>query len=91
MAVNPESLLDYSNFVKRIVSTEKLNHFDKDGMVAVVEYGVKLAGRQNKISTQFHQVADILREAARINGLRNYDVWFKMIGKPDPRPGRGRR
>jgi len=63
MNVNSESLLDYSNFVKRIVSTEKLNRFDKDAMAAVVEYGVKLAGKQNKISTQFNKVADILREA----------------------------
>ncbi|OAL25673.1 hypothetical protein AYO22_04662 [Fonsecaea multimorphosa] len=36
------------------------------------------------------EVADILREAARINGLEDYDVWFKMIGKPDPRLNRGR-
>lgn len=31
------------------------------------------------------EVAEILREAARVNGLEDYDVWFKMIGRPDPR------
>ncbi|KAJ9604787.1 hypothetical protein H2200_010902 [Cladophialophora chaetospira] len=31
------------------------------------------------------EVAEILREAARVNGLDNYDVWFDMIGRPDPR------
>jgi hypothetical protein len=31
------------------------------------------------------EVAEILKEAARVNGLEDYDVWFKMIGKPDPR------
>jgi hypothetical protein len=31
------------------------------------------------------EVAEILTEAARVNGLEDYDVWFKMIGKPDPR------
>ncbi len=31
------------------------------------------------------EVAEILREAARVNGLDKYDVWFEMIGSPDPR------
>jgi hypothetical protein len=31
------------------------------------------------------EVAEILREAARVNGLEDYDVWFKMIERPDPR------
>ena len=33
------------------------------------------------------EVAEILREAARVNGLEDYDVWFRMIGRPDPRMG----
>ncbi|KIW34645.1 uncharacterized protein PV07_01412 [Cladophialophora immunda] len=31
------------------------------------------------------EVAEILKEAARVNGLEDYDVWFRIIGKPDPR------
>lgn len=31
------------------------------------------------------EVAEILREAARVDGLDNYDVWFGMIGRPHPR------
>jgi len=36
------------------------------------------------------EVAEILREAARINDLENYDVWFEMIGRPDSRLARAR-
>jgi lon-related putative ATP-dependent protease len=63
MDVNQESLMDYQNFINRIVSTEELLNFNKNAMVSVVEYGVRLAGKQGKISTQFNHVADILREA----------------------------
>ncbi|ETI24193.1 hypothetical protein G647_03562 [Cladophialophora carrionii CBS 160.54] len=31
------------------------------------------------------EVAEILTEPARVNGLEDYDVWFKMIGRPDHR------
>ena len=33
-------------------------------MAAVIEYGVRLAGRQKKLSTEFHRITDILREAS---------------------------
>ena len=36
---------------------------DKSGMAAVVEYGVRLAGRQKKLSTRFYLIADLLKEA----------------------------
>ena len=35
------------------------------------------------------EVAEVLKEAARIDGLEDYDVWFKMIGEPDPRQRQG--
>lgn len=35
------------------------------------------------------EVADILNEAAHVTGLRDYDVWFKLTGKSDPRLARG--
>jgi lon-related putative ATP-dependent protease len=63
MTVNEESLMDYQNFVNRIVGAEKLQNFDQKAIARVVEFGVRLAGKQNKLSTQFNKVADILREA----------------------------
>jgi ATP-dependent Lon protease len=53
----------YVSFIKMICDDEKLHPFDSTGMAAVIEFGVRLAGRQNKISTRFNVIADILREA----------------------------
>ena len=36
---------------------------DRTGIAAVVEYGVRMAGRQKKLSTRFDLIADLLREA----------------------------
>ncbi len=33
------------------------------GVAEVIEYGVRLAGRQNKISTKLSDIADLLRES----------------------------
>jgi len=63
MDVKRESIMEYANFVKKIVTNEKLNPFNEKAVAAIVEYGVRLAGKQNKLSTQFNNVADILREA----------------------------
>ena len=55
---------EYGTFVKKIADEDKLRPFDKSGVAAVIEYGTRLAGRQKKISTRFHIIADVLREAS---------------------------
>ncbi len=58
-----ESQLQYASFIRKICQEEKLLPFDRTGVTAVIEYGVRLAGRQKKLSTEFHRISDILREA----------------------------
>lgn len=53
---------DYAAFVKKICDDEKLLPATSAGVAEVIEYGVRLAGRQNKISTRFSDIADLLRE-----------------------------
>jgi lon-related putative ATP-dependent protease len=53
----------YAAFIRKICDEDKLRPFDKGGIAAVVEYGVRLAGRQKKMTTRFHLIADLLREA----------------------------
>jgi ATP-dependent Lon protease len=53
----------YLSFVKMVVDEEHLLPFDRSALAAIVEHGVRLAGRQNKLSTRFNVVADIAREA----------------------------
>jgi lon-related putative ATP-dependent protease len=53
----------YARFIAGLARKEGLRHMDSSGVAAVVEYGVRLAGRKNKLSTYFSQVADVVREA----------------------------
>jgi ATP-dependent Lon protease len=64
MERNEESQQKYAAFIQKICSDEKLLPFERSGAAAVIEYGVRLAGRQKKLSTEFHRVTDILREAS---------------------------
>jgi lon-related putative ATP-dependent protease len=59
-----ETQLQYASFIRKICHDENLLPFDRSGVAAVIEYGVRLAGRQKKLSTEFHRITDILREAS---------------------------
>ncbi|MGA9115320.1 MAG: ATP-binding protein [Bacteroidota bacterium] len=58
-----KSITSYISFVKTICDEEKLLGFDAAAVAEVIEYGIRLSGRQNKLSTRFDLVADLLREA----------------------------
>jgi len=63
MNKDTEKVQQYASFIRKICDEEKLKPFDRTGISAVVEYGVRIAGRQKKLSTRFHLIADLLREA----------------------------
>jgi ATP-dependent Lon protease len=63
MANSDENIREYVCLIKRIVDEEKLLDFDKKAVCTVVEYGVRLSGRQKKLSTRFSEIADLIREA----------------------------
>src|SRR5512136_896136 len=58
-----DKIQQYASFIRKICDEDKLRPFDKGGIAAVVEYGVRITGRQKKLSTRFHLIADLLREA----------------------------
>ena len=53
----------YAAFVCTLCRKEKLRHLDASGVARIVEYGSRLAQDQQKLSTKFGEVADIIREA----------------------------
>jgi lon-related putative ATP-dependent protease len=55
---------EYASFICTLVNKEKLLHLDKSGLGAVVEYSSRLVEDQTKLTVQFSQVADIIREAS---------------------------
>ncbi|MHA1918099.1 MAG: AAA family ATPase [Candidatus Ranarchaeia archaeon] len=63
MKLNQKSLKQYSAFICTICRKENLLHFDGSGVAKLIEYSSRIAGHKNKLSTQFGDVADIIREA----------------------------
>ncbi len=60
---NEENIKKYASFVCTLCEKEELLHLDPGGLAEVIEYSSRLVGDQNKLSTQFSEVADIVREA----------------------------
>jgi lon-related putative ATP-dependent protease len=71
MELNEDSMLAYAAFVGSSCKKENLMHFDRSGVAKIVEYGSRLAGQQDKLSSRFSEVADLLRES---------DYWAKKAG-----------
>ncbi len=59
----PENREQYISFIKMLCEEENLKSFDSSAIAEVIEYGVKVAGNKNKITTRFNLIADVLREA----------------------------
>ena len=53
----------YASFIKKACDEKNLKPLDKSGIASLVEYGVRVAGRQKKITTMFHRITDVLGEA----------------------------
>jgi lon-related putative ATP-dependent protease len=62
---------EYALFVKAVVDDNELASFDRSAVARIIEFGSRLAEDQNKLSTRFGQVADLIREAAH---------WAKVKG-----------
>jgi len=55
---------DYASFVCTLCETENLTHLDPSGLARVVEHGSRLVEDQDKLSTRFGEIADVIREAS---------------------------
>jgi lon-related putative ATP-dependent protease len=58
------NLKDYAAVICRICNNENLKHLRKDALAKIIEHSSRLAGDQEKLSTLFADIADILREAS---------------------------
>ena len=63
MVRGDENVQRYACFVSSLAEKESLRHMDANGLAALVEHGVRVAGRKNKLTTNFSHVADVIREA----------------------------
>ncbi len=63
MAQNAAAVAEYTQVIKSLGVKEGLRPLDRSGVQAVVEYGARLAGRQDKLSTRFNIINEVLMEA----------------------------
>jgi lon-related putative ATP-dependent protease len=66
-----ESTRKYAQYVAECQKSEKLLPFDRSGVARIVEFGSRLADHQDKLSTKFSAISDLMKEA-------NY--WAKKDG-----------
>ena len=53
----------YGGHLRKLSGDEGLCAFDRTAVAALVEYGVRLAGRRNKITARINEVLDLARES----------------------------
>jgi lon-related putative ATP-dependent protease len=59
-----ENIKDYVAFACTVREQEGLKHLDSSALAKIVEHGCRLAQDQEKLSTQFGEISDVIREAS---------------------------
>ncbi len=63
MSRTKDNVQRYASFICTICKKEKLKHLDKFAVAKIVEFSSRLAEDQQKLTTRFADIADIIREA----------------------------
>lgn len=66
-----ENVQKYAQFVATLCKQESLLPFDRSGVGKIVEYGSRLSDHQEKLSSRFSEVANLVRESV---------YWAKKAG-----------
>lgn len=74
MPRNHENITKIAGFIKGFVEREKTFEFDVSAVCAVIEYSTRSAARQDKLSTRFNYLSEILGEAFTWATLENASV-----------------
>lgn len=69
MDYNMENISRLASFIHTHSVEHDLLHFNKEAVARLVEYSTRLAGHQEKLSTRFNQIVEIIYEA---------DSWAKL-------------
>ena len=63
MAMSDGVIAEYAGRLRALSEKEALYPFDRGAFAAMLEYGVRQAGRRNKVTARFIDIADLAREA----------------------------
>ena len=81
MPKNAGAISQYVRFVKMLCDSEGHRPFDASALAQIIEFGVRLAGNQRKISTRFNIIADVVREANYWAGKEGATVTGEHVEK----------
>jgi predicted ATP-dependent protease len=63
MAMSDGVIAEYAGRLRALSEKENLYPFDRGAFASMLEYGVRQAGRRNKVTARFIEIADLAREA----------------------------
>jgi predicted ATP-dependent protease len=63
MPMSDSVIAEYAGRLRALCEKENLSPFDRGAFAATLEYGVRRAGRRNKVTARFVDIADLAREA----------------------------
>src|SRR5216683_6580743 len=66
MVMSEAVVRHYGDRLRQLSEQEHIGPFDRTAVASMLEYGVRLAGRRNKVTARFPELADLAREAAYI-------------------------
>jgi ATP-dependent Lon protease len=66
MPMSDEVILQYAGRLRKLADDEGLCAFDRTAVAAMLEYGVRRAGRRNKVTARFNDLLDLAREACYV-------------------------
>ena len=81
MDMTSPNMKKYVAFIRKIIDDEKLPLFDRGALEEIIGHGSRLAGHRRKLTTQFTNIADVVREA----GFCARDKHRKKVTRDDVR------
>ncbi len=67
-----DNVTKMASFISYHCNNQDLRHFDREAVAEIIEYSTRLAEKQNKLSTRFNKIVDLLFEA---------DAWAELEDK----------
>ncbi len=61
--ISDKNIRDYAAFISGICEQCRIKHFDPTGVAAAIEYAARIVADQQKLSTRFAQVKELVEEA----------------------------
>jgi len=74
MDLNDDNLSKMAGFIAYHCKRDRLRHFDREAVAKTIEYSARLAENQDKLSTRFNEIVELLYEADAWAGIEGEEV-----------------